>query len=331
MPHRPLLTIGIPTINRSALLCQAIDSIVRQIDHRTKDSVSILVSDNASTDDTPTIMKAYTTKYDYIQYHRNQTNIGDDLNGETIIQNAPGKFVWFLADDDLIKKGAIQSILQILTEVRGLSLILTNWTDIDTEENIINHTAHIFKADQLHSNPEDAFTSANLMYGFMSCVIVRSKLWKDIQERSKYYGTHLSLMYIVPRLMLAGKTYIVAKPSVFFRHGNVKTWTQESDYTGPFLNSQISIPSITRDATRNAFARHIIFKTLYRNYSRIFLRDIIALKSSRGKLSWQTKYKLARLHYHKISFWMLFPLLLVPRCCFLILKSAKRCIKTTFN
>ena len=53
MGQKIILTVAIPTYNRCHLLCQSLESALGQLE----DGVEILVSDNASTDETPKVMK----------------------------------------------------------------------------------------------------------------------------------------------------------------------------------------------------------------------------------------------------------------------------------
>ncbi len=53
--ERPLVSIGIPTYNRSGTLKRAVESALAQ-DH---DRLEVIVSDNASSDDTVEVARAY--------------------------------------------------------------------------------------------------------------------------------------------------------------------------------------------------------------------------------------------------------------------------------
>ena len=79
----PLLTIAIPTYSRAEKLARLLDSIVME-----SESVSwpieIVVSDNASTDDTPRVANVYLSK-ESIKYSRNPTNLGFDRNLAAVV------------------------------------------------------------------------------------------------------------------------------------------------------------------------------------------------------------------------------------------------------
>jgi glycosyltransferase involved in cell wall biosynthesis len=91
----PLFTIAIPTYNRAAFLRKSLACALSQ----TSEEVEVLVSDNASTDDTPTVVRE---AGDRVRYVRNDRNIGAAANFLQLVELAHGQFFSFLQDDDLI-------------------------------------------------------------------------------------------------------------------------------------------------------------------------------------------------------------------------------------
>lgn len=59
---QPLLSICIPTYNRSQYLKETIDSIIGQEEFKSE-NVEIVISDNCSTDDTEIVCKKYIEQY----------------------------------------------------------------------------------------------------------------------------------------------------------------------------------------------------------------------------------------------------------------------------
>jgi abequosyltransferase len=72
----PLVSICIPTFNRATYLQNSLNSILMQPEIHTG-LVEVVISDNASTDDTEYICKSYTQKSKYIRYYRNDKNLAD--------------------------------------------------------------------------------------------------------------------------------------------------------------------------------------------------------------------------------------------------------------
>ncbi|MBU1200208.1 glycosyltransferase family 2 protein [Patescibacteria group bacterium] len=90
------ISLTIPTFNRADLLDQTLQSVIAQ----TTRPHQVIVIDNASTDDTPQVVKKY--KEYGIKYHRNKTNLGMVGNYNQCIKLATGTHISFLHSDDLI-------------------------------------------------------------------------------------------------------------------------------------------------------------------------------------------------------------------------------------
>jgi len=156
----PLLTIGIPTFNRAKLLGHTLESVLRQIPSELTNRVDILISDNASTDDTEAAVQAFGTKYPVrITYSRNTENIGYDRNVDRLFKKASGNYVWLLGDDDTLKDGAILHILDLLTQHPKLKAILVNFDAYDAQLEILQDQKEISR-DFLCTNPEMFLSNA---------------------------------------------------------------------------------------------------------------------------------------------------------------------------
>ena len=107
---RPILTIAIPTYNRINFLMRAVESVLKQKTNQ----VELLISDNASTDETPNFMEKICNSFSGVRYIRNKENIGSDNNFLQCYREAKGRFVLLIGDDDLIVENALGDILPFL-------------------------------------------------------------------------------------------------------------------------------------------------------------------------------------------------------------------------
>lgn len=111
MPY--LLSICIPTRNRPQELAKTVKTIQGQIiASKSLDKVEVLISDN--TDEDTLKIDSSIWQDNNIRYVSNEGNIGYARNLNKLIRNAHGKYVWFLADDDIVLDSAVESILQCL-------------------------------------------------------------------------------------------------------------------------------------------------------------------------------------------------------------------------
>ena len=106
-----LLSICIPTINRSQYLIQTLDSIVNQDIFLSTNNVEIVISDNASTDDTQNLCNEYVLKHKgKIIYHRNLENI-NDLNFHKALSLGRGVFLKLNNDTLLHQDRSLEAML----------------------------------------------------------------------------------------------------------------------------------------------------------------------------------------------------------------------------
>jgi abequosyltransferase len=109
---KPLLTIAIPTFNRASCLRQLLAMLADQV--QAEPRVELIVSDNASPDDTPAVVQDFVSKGLPVRYLRNRENIGPDANFLQCFEQAQGKYVWLFSDDDLLIPGGLAKIVGYL-------------------------------------------------------------------------------------------------------------------------------------------------------------------------------------------------------------------------
>lgn len=111
--NAPLVTIAIPTFNRASYLAQALRSALNQSHW----NIEILVSDNASTDATASVIRDLADPR--IRYLRQTSNIGMMPNWNVCLQEARGSYFLMLSDDDLLEDDAVASLLEPLRTANG--------------------------------------------------------------------------------------------------------------------------------------------------------------------------------------------------------------------
>ena len=93
----PLVSVGLPVFNGAAFLSQALDSVLAQ----TYTSFELIISDNASTDATPDILREYAARDARIYIIRQPANIGVARNQNVVARRARGTFFkWVFANDE---------------------------------------------------------------------------------------------------------------------------------------------------------------------------------------------------------------------------------------
>src|SRR4051812_2171400 len=95
-PSGPLVTIIVPVRNGASTLRDALETVAAQ----TYDNLEIVLSDNASEDDTPSIMKAFCAARTNATYVRHDRALSALQHFRTMIASARGKYVVLCAADD---------------------------------------------------------------------------------------------------------------------------------------------------------------------------------------------------------------------------------------
>lgn len=116
MTRNAFLTIYIPTFNRSLILERNLGILVpflQLFSSTAKKGVRVLVSDNASTDDTPLVAKSFDSEC--FAYHRNSENIGALNNFNQSVSLCDSDYIWVLGDDDFIVVKYMDNVLKALS------------------------------------------------------------------------------------------------------------------------------------------------------------------------------------------------------------------------
>ena len=106
----PLVSLGLPVYNGGHLLAKALDSALGQ----TYGDFELLVSDNASTDDTPDIVREYAARDSRIRYVRHPKNIGSGNNWTFVGQQARGTWHLWISHNDVYGKTLLEDCLKPL-------------------------------------------------------------------------------------------------------------------------------------------------------------------------------------------------------------------------
>lgn len=138
MVDRPILSICIPTWNRAKYLKECLDSIVSQKWFNQQD-VEIVISDNASTDNTKELVARYKEQYPNIVYHRNDENIWWLKNVLALPAHVHWEYMWLLSDDDMMSDIAIDTTLDVIKQhnpwlILSKMLGFWDWTKIDPQK-----------------------------------------------------------------------------------------------------------------------------------------------------------------------------------------------------
>ncbi len=105
----PLVSIGLITYNRGDILHAAIDQLLSQ----TYSHIELIISDNASTDNTQAVCEAYMRKDKRVKYVRQKENIGMYRNFNFVLQEAKGMYFLWATDDDEWQPDFVKTLVNL--------------------------------------------------------------------------------------------------------------------------------------------------------------------------------------------------------------------------
>jgi glycosyltransferase involved in cell wall biosynthesis len=108
----PVVSIGVPTFNRAQSLSKCLNSILQQ----SYKNIELIVSDNASSDETPEVIQRFKNHDSRMISFRQDHNIEGVPNFEFVRKRASGTYFMLLGDDDWIDSRLIQSCVGFLEQ-----------------------------------------------------------------------------------------------------------------------------------------------------------------------------------------------------------------------
>jgi len=223
-----LLSICIPTYNRAGYLEKALESIVTQNSfNNTK--IEVLVSDNASEDNTQDIAYKFQTKYPNIIYTRNPTNVGAERNIFKLLSSAKGDYIFLLTDDDILLPFALSKLMTIIVTKPECSVFLSSY-EVFLEKRKRLDTRHTFKQSQYIYKNEIKKIVRFFNASSVASRICIKKEFLDLEGFKRHIDSMYPCMYLVGYAALNGLAFYIAEPLVRHIGENQIFWSYKTDY-----------------------------------------------------------------------------------------------------
>jgi glycosyltransferase involved in cell wall biosynthesis len=126
--HDPFVTIAIPTFNRASWLRDCVLAALSQ----TYQHFEVLVSDNASTDETVEVLRQF--RDPSLRVGRQKSNIGLLPNWNACLAEARGEYIVFVSDDDRIAPWMLERCMALVKREPQIPIILTSSDHHVTED-----------------------------------------------------------------------------------------------------------------------------------------------------------------------------------------------------
>jgi glycosyltransferase involved in cell wall biosynthesis len=170
------ISIGMPVYNGEKYVREALESILAQ----THPDFELIISDNASTDRTGEICRAYAARDRRIRYYRNKKNLGIARNFNRVFELSTGEYFKWASHDDRIEPEFLARCLAALDRDPELVLCEARCKTMDASGNIIGELPlHPAKLGSPHRHVRLGYllrtdrTAAGEYFGLMRSSVLR--------------------------------------------------------------------------------------------------------------------------------------------------------------
>ena len=168
----PRVSVGLPVYNGAQYLRTALDSLLSQ----DFEDFELLISDNASTDETEAICRAYAANDRRIQYRRNATNVGSARNYRAVFEWSRGEFFKWCSHDDVCYPGFFRRCVEVYdASPRSVALVYPLCDLIDEDGHVVGQARGSVETRQKRPHRRLAHVLSNFSYAFPIWGLIRAE------------------------------------------------------------------------------------------------------------------------------------------------------------
>lgn len=153
--HIPAVSVGMPVYNGAKYIREALDSLLAQ----TFTDFELVISDNASTDETQKICSEYVGKDRRIKYVCQADNLGSSGNFNYLLAHAKGVYFTWLACDDFMEPTYLEKMVQHLDQFEDVTVCACDFKVVDDKGGVIRieHLEAIYPSSDWSHSQEHFF------------------------------------------------------------------------------------------------------------------------------------------------------------------------------
>ena len=214
----PLLTICVPTYNRSARVYSLATYLLRNVVVSHSGKIELLVVNNCSTDDTTERLSSL-VKEGVRVVNREEHLPSAEANMFGAVDLCRGRFIWFHGDDDIPILNTIEIVLGMLAADEA-DLVVANSVSIDTQGIVIADRVLKINAAYLDVDMSRAVWACGFSYVLagISAVIFRRSMVDTVvsQEIANVQTIYAHVAWLI-RSFTKGRIRILSAPLVYYR------------------------------------------------------------------------------------------------------------------
>lgn len=189
---KSLISVVLPNYNGARFVEKAINSVTQQ----TYKTLEVIVVDDCSSDDSPTLIRELAKKDDRIRLIEKTKNEGVAIARNTGIQMAKGDYIALLDNDDTWEPDKLDRQLKLAKQ--GADIVFCSYDFIDENEKVIKRPFIV---------PTEATFRSMLTSCVISCstAFIKSELLKEHPFKSDYYHEDYALWMELLNLPIVAK------------------------------------------------------------------------------------------------------------------------------
>jgi glycosyltransferase involved in cell wall biosynthesis len=249
----PPVSVGMPVFNGADFLAQALDSILAQ----TYTEFELIVSDNASTDATPAILRDYAARDARIRYIRQAENIGAARNHSFLAKQARGRLFKWVCADDVLAPTLLADCVKVLQDDPEVALCCGRTQLIDMANNKLDIYGDDF--DALSDDPLERYRIVRKKLNL--CTSVLAGVFRlDALKRCGYMANYPhSDRVLIAGIALQGKLVLLPQILFYYRWGKgvatpLKTRLEVAQVYRPGTKRPIALVNVRRKVAQIVMA-----------------------------------------------------------------------------
>lgn len=235
----PLVSIGIPVFNGERFLEETLHSILAQ----TYPNFELLISDNASTDHTEEIGRAYAMQDDRIRYVRNAINLGASKNFNQTFALSSGVYFKWAAHDDVCAPDFLLRCVEALKQDPAIVLCYPQQIDIDEHGKVLGPNPYGLNTHL--ERPYERF--AEVMQFWRGAPAIWGVMRRDILQKTPLIGNYYaSDLVLLAELALYGRFHEVSEGLLLHRqHSSRSVYATKREFIAwldPSKTGRVAFP-----------------------------------------------------------------------------------------
>lgn len=256
------LSICILAYNQPEEVERLLSSLVGQI----ASGIEVLIRDDSTNQDTHLIVEKFNVHYPIRYFHGKKEGI--DKTVIFLVEQAKGKFVWWLGDDEVLS-GAVAQVLSVIEKNPKLTFIWANYHLVNESKLAID-----FSENREFVDRNELLESGGAGLGFISATIFSRRLALEaIPEAAKYVGSLFANLYLVLTVISKPGSYYYLRGPIVCCHPTTNAEIKEivtnkgraSIVNRGFEVYGITFPAIVNEF-RSAFTKSAIRKTISKSF-----------------------------------------------------------------